>query len=507
MMLVRFAAGFLVIAACLSAANFSVSGVVVNSLTGEPLSHALVQSTGAEQKMAFTGQDGRFELEGVPQGTVFFLAQKPGFFDPGNRRSPVRVGSDTSLVTIKLAPESSIEGRVTDRDGEAIEGLSVQCMHQMILNGHKMWQMTGAAQTDETGNFHLQALQPGAYLLRTTAQPLFPNFNRQASNDSLPQQAYPPHFYPDAADLSSAQPLVLRPGETARADFSIAPAPAFRVSGTASPSQGGIIGWVSSNGEQGSGFMVDPRTGAWHTPPLPAGSWNILLESRRGPDSTFHAEQNVNITISDIKNVRMLIEPLPSIPVNVVGPGPSDQRQVQIQLISLENNRTFGSSRSPQNLSEAPMIRAVPPGTYSVFAIPYGGGCLASVSAGGVDLTRNSLVISAGAQPAPIDVTLEDNCANIQGQVHMDTPIPNASVILAPSSHAVQPQLIALQEDGSFTLNRVSPGDYKLYAVSTADGLEYGNPEAMRQIDGTSVTISAKQKANVTLNLVTRDVN
>jgi Carboxypeptidase regulatory-like domain len=509
MMLVRFTASFLVIAACfrLSAANFTVSGVVVNSMTGEPLPHALVQSTGAEQKMAFTGQDGRFEMEGVPQGTVIFLAQKPGFFDPGSRRLPVRVGSDTSLVTLKLAPESSIEGRVTDRDGEGIDGLSVQCMYQPIMNGRKTWQPAGAAQTDDTGNFHLQALRPGSYLLRTAAQPLFPNVDRQVSNDSLPQQAYPPHFYPEAADISSAQPLILHPGETARADFSITPAPAFRVSGTATPSQGGIIGRVSANGEQGPGFMVDPRTGTWHTPPLPAGSWNILLESRRGPESALYAEQSVNITASDIKNVRMTIEALPSVPVNVAGPGPPDQRQVQIQLMSLENNRTFGSSRSPQNLSEAPMIRAVPPGTYTVFAMPYGGGCLASISAGGVDLTRNSLVISAGAQPPPIDVTLEDNCASIQGQVHMDTPVANASVILAPSSHAIQPQLTPLQEDGSFTLNRISPGDYKLYAVSTADGLEYGNPEAMRQIDGTAVTITAKQKANVILNLVARDAN
>ena len=63
------------------------------------------------------------------------------------------------------------------------------------------------------------------------------------------------------------------------------------------------------------------------------------------------------------------------------------------------------------------------------------------------------------------------------------------------------------KEDGSFTFNRVSPGDYRLYAVSTADGLEYGNPEAMRQIDGVSMTITAKQKASVTLNLVARDGN
>jgi hypothetical protein len=89
----------------------------------------------------------------------------------------------------------------------------------------------------------------------------------------------------------------------------------------------------------------------------------------------------------------------------------------------------------------------------------------------------------------------------------MDTPVANASVILAPSSHAIQPQLTSLQEDGSFSFNRISPGDYRLYAVSTADGLEYGNPEAMRQIDGTSVTLTAKQKASVTLNLVARDAN
>ncbi|HMJ60320.1 MAG TPA: carboxypeptidase-like regulatory domain-containing protein, partial [Bryobacteraceae bacterium] len=135
MLLVRLTACFLVIAAhsYLSAANFTVSGVVVNSVTGAPIPHALVQSTGAEQRVVFSGQDGRFQIEGIPQGTVFFIPQKPGFVAL-ERHLPVKVGSDTSLVTIKLAPESSIEGRVVDRDGEAIEGLQIQCMHQTIMN-------------------------------------------------------------------------------------------------------------------------------------------------------------------------------------------------------------------------------------------------------------------------------------------------------------------------------------------------------------------------------------
>jgi hypothetical protein len=509
-LLVRLIACFLIIAAhsYLMAASFTVSGVVVNSVTGEPIPHALVQSTGAEQHAVFSGQDGRFQMEGIPQGAVYFIPRKPGFIDP-ERHLPVKVGADTSLVTIKLAPESSIEGRIVDRDGEAIEGLSVECMMQSIVNGRKMWQMCGMAQSDETGNFHLQNLRPGSYLLRTSAQALFPN-----ANDSLPQQAYAPHFYPDAADLSSVQPMAVRPGETARADFSIAPVPAFRISGAISPAQGGIFGRVqSAEGEQqpGAGIRVDPRTGAWRAPPLPAGSWNVVFESRRGQEFAYHAEQSVNVTSSDVKNVQMALEPMPSIPVNVNSAAAPNQRQVQIQLMpetqSLSNNRMFGSSRSPQNLNESPTVREVPPGTYTVFAVPYGGDCLASISAGGVDLTRNPLVVSAGSQTAPIDVTLEDNCASIQGQVRMDTPAADASVILAPSSGAIQPQLAMLQQDGSFAFNRLSPGDYRLYAVSTAAGLEYGNAEAMRQIDGASVTLTAKQKASVTLNLVTRDAN
>ncbi|HEY6991578.1 MAG TPA: carboxypeptidase-like regulatory domain-containing protein [Bryobacteraceae bacterium] len=494
---------------CFAAATFTVSGVVVNSVTNEPIPRALVQSTGAEQKVVFSGQDGRFQMDGVPQGTVYIIPQKPGFVDTG-KRTPVKVGSDTSLVTIKLAPESSIAGRIVDRDGEAIEGLQVECVTQRIMNGRNVWQPCGNAQSDETGNFHMQSLPPGSYVLRTGLQALFPNLNSQ-NDDPLPQQVYPPHFYPEAADISSVQPLVVGPGETARADFAIAPVPAFRVSGSTSPGGQNIFGFIeTADGQRVANFSMNRRTGGWRSTPLPAGDWKIVLQSQRGPDSGLFGEQTVHVASSDIKNVQLALEPLPAIAVNVTSPATDNNaRQVAIQLMpdkpAPSNYRTYGSSASPQNPTEAPAVRDVPPGTYSVFVLPYSAYCLGSISAGGVDLTRNSLVVSEGGQTPPIDVTLEDNCASIQGQIRMDHPIENASVILAPSSRAILPQVISIQQDGSFAFNRLSPGDYRLYAVSTADGLEYGNPEAMRQIDGVSVTLAAKQKSSVTLNLVTRD--
>jgi len=496
---------------CFAAATFTVSGVVVNSLTNEPIPHALVQSTGAEQKVVFSGQDGRFQMDGVPQGTVYLIPQKPGFVDTG-KRTPVKVGADTSLVTIKLAPESSIAGRIVDRDGEGIEGLQIECITQRIVNGRKAWQPCGNAQSDETGNFHLQSLPPGAYVLRTGLQALFPNFNSQNDDDPLPQQVYPPHFYPEAADISSLQPLVVGPGETARADFAVAPVSAFRVSGTAGGAGQNTFGFIETADGQRlpTNFSINRRTGGWRSPPLPAGDWKIVLQSQRGPDSGLFGEQTVHVASSDIKNVQMALEPLSAIPVNITGPATdTNARQAAIQLMpdnpSLLNFRMYGSSVSPQNPTEPPAIRDVPPGAYAVFALQFGAYCVGSISAGGVDLTRDRLVVSAGGQAPAIDVTLEDNCASIQGQVRMDHPIENASVILAPSSRAIPPQVSLVQQDGSFTFPRLSPGDYRLYAVSTADGLEYGNPEAMRQIDGVSVTLAAKQKSSVTLNLVMRD--
>ncbi|HEY3457417.1 MAG TPA: carboxypeptidase-like regulatory domain-containing protein [Bryobacteraceae bacterium] len=494
---------------CFAAATFTVSGVVVNSVTNEPIPHALVQSTGAEQKVVFSGQDGRFQMDGVSQGTVYLIPQKPGFVDTG-KRTPVKVGADTSLVTIKLAPESSIAGRIVDRDGEAIEGLQVECITQRIMNGRKAWQPCGNAQSDETGNFHLQSLPPGSYVLRTGLQALFPNLNSQTDDDPLPQQVYPPHFYPEAADISSVQPLVVGPGETARADFAIAAVPAFRVSGTAGAAGQNTFGFIeTSDGQRVANFAMNRRTGGWRSPPLPAGDWKIVLQSQRGPDSGLFGEQTVHVASSDIKNVQLALEPLPPIAVNVTSPATGNVREAAIQLMpdnpAPSNYRMYGSSVSPQNPTEPPAIHDVPPGTYSVFMLPYGNYCLGSISAGGVDLTRNSLVVSEGGQTSPIDITLEDNCASIQGQVRMDHPVENVFVILTPSSHAILPQTVVLQPDGSFAFNRLSPGDYRLYAVSSVEGLEYGNPEAMRQIDGVSVTLAAKQKSSVTLNLVMRD--
>src|SRR5215831_12988765 len=60
--------------------TFSLSGTVVNSVTGEPVARALVQVyAGGEQSM-LTGPDGHFEFAGLPPAQTAVNAQKPGYF-------------------------------------------------------------------------------------------------------------------------------------------------------------------------------------------------------------------------------------------------------------------------------------------------------------------------------------------------------------------------------------------------------------------------------------------
>src|SRR5689334_977601 len=67
----------------------SLSGMVVNSVTGEPVRRALVQagsSAGGSQLSVLTDAEGRFEFPAVPASDsatseVVITARKPGFFN------------------------------------------------------------------------------------------------------------------------------------------------------------------------------------------------------------------------------------------------------------------------------------------------------------------------------------------------------------------------------------------------------------------------------------------
>jgi carboxypeptidase family protein len=503
--------------------TFTLSGTVTNIATGEPVRRALVHVNGQVQLAAFTGPDGRFQVSGVPQGQAFVTAEKPGFFDeqslhPGSyapQNAAVNVGPATGEIHLQLTPEARIRGRVLDPDGEPIEELQLQVITWEISEGRKQLQPGMTASTDESGSYRIEGLAPGQYFLRTMAHPVFSAFG------ALPRDAYPPQYYPNSPDFASAQLLELKPGQGAEADFTLHSAATSTISGTVAGVQSGLsISYQGSDGQESRGnyFRFDPRTGKFALGMVPSGSWTLHFTSNDEKGNAYYAEQGVEVNGSDVSGLQASLQPARAIRVIVNrarvdasasqnGSSPADQSPgVQVQLLPANNsiNERFYAAPRPGDPPKALFLQGVHPGSYKVVVQALGPECVESVSAGNIDLMQNDLLISPGSQPPPITVSLQNDCGTITGTVRSENQNAPAFILLVPDSAPAEPKLFPAQSSQSFTLASLSPGTYRIWAFSNVTGLEYANPDALRDYPSHQVNLGANQKASVNLDLVVR---
>jgi hypothetical protein len=485
--------------------RYIVTGSVANAITGEPIRCALVRLQGPEQHSGFTGADGRFEIQNVLEGRYMPTAQRPGFFDEQTRSGfmpgqGLTVTASSAPLLLKLFPECAIQGRVTDQEGEPIENLPIQLLQQQLVNGRRLLQQTQSASTDENGDFLVEGLQPGNYLVRSSLTPVTGLFADEAHAEVYPQQ-----FYPAASDLSSAQTLTVRAGETARADFKLSPVPAFRVSGVAGPApNGAMVSVEDATGEQITSYGgFAPKPGQWEVPFLPSGSWTISFRSSMGRpnnQSEYFAQLLVNVANAEIRNLQIALQPTSSIPVQILNGSEASQPNVQLRLIPRSTSQQeFYAGGEPNNPALA--IRGALPGTYRVVAQSSGNGCIDSVSSGGTDFSQEDLVINSGSEPAPIDVTVRSDCAEITLQLRSSDPNARAFAVLVSDSNIFEPKTMSLQSGGSFAFGNLAPGDYRIYTLADISDLEYMNPEALRNLSAKEVTLAPNQKATILLDL------
>ncbi|MFL6353232.1 MAG: carboxypeptidase regulatory-like domain-containing protein [Bryobacteraceae bacterium] len=505
--------------------TFTIGGTVTNAATGEPIRRALVHVNGPLPVAAFTGPDGRFQVSGIPQGQAFLTAEKPGFFDeqalhPGSyapQNAAVNVGPGTNDFHLQLTPEAKIWGRVLDPDGEPVEGLQLQLVTWDISEGRKQLQPGMMASTDETGNYRIEGLTPGHYFLRTMVHPVVSAFG------AMPRDAYPPQYYPNSPDLASAQPVGLKPGQEAEADFTVHPTATSTITGiVAGPVQNGVsISYQGADGQETPGmyFRLDPRTGKFALGMVPSGSWTLHFTLNDAKGNAYYAEQRVEVNGSDISGLQVVLQPAPAIPVLVnrtanaasasqngsarsadQGPG------VQVQLLSANNasNERFYAAPRPGDSPGALFLQGVRPGTYKVLAQASGAECVESVSAGNIDLRHENLVISPGSQPESITISLRDDCATITGLIRSENQNVSAFIILIGDSAPADPKLFPAQANQNFVFPGLSPGTYRVWAFSNIAGLEYANAEALRDYPGQQMNLGANQKASVNLDLISR---
>jgi len=401
-------------------AKAAVSGTVLRSTTGEPIPRTTVtltrvsqgprgggpqapaaqrgqQNAQAQQQpltfTATTDDQGKFQFTDVDEGAYRVFAARNGFarqeygqrsFNRPGTVINVRAGQPVNDISFRLAPASTISGRVLDSTGEPLPGVTVQALRSTYnATGQRTLQAAGSARTNDLGEYRIYWINPGRYFVsanparsaldiitasasQAATQAQNPAQAQQASQAAAmfggganPNEVVDPGFgltyYPGSADASRAVGLDLQPGSELRGiDFTLIRAQRVRVSGrvidtsTGNPPQNASVSISQRDASSASPLDVligldpannryNPATGEFVMMNVASGSYWLQVMSQGqttppgGPDATPTTQEALAV-LSSINQARMPVDVAGSDITNLtinVGPGMTVPGRIQ----------------------------------------------------------------------------------------------------------------------------------------------------------------------------------
>jgi hypothetical protein len=525
-------------------------GTVINSVTREPVAHALVFS-GDDRFAAFTDDQGRFEFP-LPRsesnltrpgdgptfniGSVQLMARKPGFLQSENSGSDLLQNGVAEEITIALVPESLIIGQVNLPSSNQFDRIAVSIYKRQMRDGRPFWAPAASAATRSNGEFRAANLTAGTYKVFT---------NELLDRDPLtfdprgPLYGYPPSYYPGTADFASASAITLEAGKTLQLELSpiLHPYYPVKIGITNIPNPGGMEVSVASQGHRGPGYSLG-YTGEAIEGMLPNGTYTVEATMQQG---NLAASGIVNITVKDapLNHASLTMLPTGPIPVHIKDERSSNGREstgvltmgssfreqkANVLLQPVDEFDSMGGIylRPPLKPNDNDLVlENVRPGLYWVRADPYQG-YIASAVAGSTDLLRQPLVVGPGGASLPIDIVLRDDGATIEGTVE---GMPAAPAVARPGSIGLgrSPQgsayvyciplpdspgrfaATSVQPEGNFKFQQLPPGAYRVLAFDRQqEDLPYHDAEVMGAYEGKGpvVRLVAGQTEQVRVALI-----
>jgi hypothetical protein len=482
--------------------RIKVSGKVVNSVSGEPLSRALVTISGRESRNMLTDYEGSFVFEGVISDGLVFNVRKPGFFDPSQGK--VVPPTKAENLVLKLAPAAVITGRVLGTNEEPVEGAQVQLHGQANVEGRKRWVQSNSTRTDEDGRFRLPNLQPGSYVLEVS--PL--------QSRGIPgETSYAAVYFPNAPDRRSASTIRLSPGQQMEVNFNVTPVAAFNLTGRIVGPQVEYarVEVTDLSGTQvGVLAGVNMRTSMFQIRGLARGTYVIHA---MGVQSGRQLSGRTTVTVTSERNdLIVALQPSIDIPIvirreDLVGSTAPQQFQpnIAIRAVSLDNEQqqAYSTYDGPPEQGHL-VLKGVDTGRYRLTISSYGEYYVASASLAGTNLLTDPLVVGSSGVNDPIEVVLRNDGASIRITTRDSTG--RAAIIALPDrGENPQPVMGNCMPDGRcFLPPAIAPGSYTIYAFDRLDDVEYANRKALENYSSKAahVTLSPKQTQDVTLDVI-----
>ncbi|HXS97797.1 MAG TPA: carboxypeptidase-like regulatory domain-containing protein [Candidatus Limnocylindrales bacterium] len=458
-----------------------ISGSVVNTVTGAPITHAHIAfrtaggpATAAMEHPAITDDSGNFSIANLDAGEYFYSVSRTGFVE-NNRQQVGRLrlaaGEKREKLTVKMDPVGVITGRVLNPDGDPVEGATIS-----IYVGSRRLNNAIGAQTDDRGEYRIGGLAPGRYRLRAATRelPLPPEIR----TDGTREEHLAASWY--------AGTIVIGPGtEAAGTDIHMLAAPIVRVSGkvVGLGDRAFIQAYSSDGGNNAAQSHKDGTFDIWRLDP---GHYTVT--ARAGQQSTVPVE--IDVAAANVDGIELRYAEPVAFTITSIDADPAPQRSAAPQRqsartgtaqtppvarrmtasIVLRETGAMFSSQANQGDDGAFAFTKVVPAKYRITLLG-NPGYVQSVKVGDAVVEEPTLDLRHYRPGTPVSITVSYKMASLAGKV--TNAVEGTPLFVFVSQLTVDgPQVTrtaAVRPDGTYEITGLVPGKYQAVVIEQSD--------------------------------------
>ena len=498
-----------VAAAQTAVTNASVSGMVKDSVTGQPLANYTVSTTvkGREKDVtSTTDSSGHYKLMDLPPGGYRLSANNAQHFGRELVRHVAVNGSDVENLDFQVLVTGTITGKVLDENKEPVPDITVELVKREYFMGNVGYYYGfPSGRTDDRGDFILTGVEPGKpyYLLAEKLEYMLPAHSEAPLNPKLRKRVPVRTWYPSSTVRESAEAMILRPGEKRDGvTIEMKKSPSYCVEGTTF----GLLGAAAlhfsveamqpSSGMSSSGgtYTMTPggttaADGAFRICDLYPGVYRLSAEDREGNFLKNYGHIDITISDQDLQGVRANAVPSRSLDGEVVWDGDPPKTPVTNKLsISLSPLFRTGYLGGRYNVPGTFTIDGVFPDEYALTAMFHAPGIyVKDVTFGDRSVMYEPLRPAAAMNGSGLRVAMAHDGGTLIVQVSDTDGNPGVDLwaLVIPgevrSEGELAARLLQGQTDqiGQYTTQTLPPGKY--YVVATDRAID-PSPESIGRL-------------------------
>ncbi len=451
-----------------------LEGNVFDSLTGAPISGALVKAVGSGNQTTVSRTDaaGHFRVA----AEAFSMGVSRAGYLPVNRSAFKRQAA--AQLRINLTPAAVIAGKLTDEDGLPVHNAMVLALRYQMVNGVRKLENAPVipTQTDDLGAYRIFGLPAGRYYIRANTGDL-------ANWDSR----YTAEYFPGTLQPTADGLIEVKPGEERGGiDLRLTKQEGVTVEGRVVLADGVPAPQTMPHVYlQPEGFGMgnyhgfrQSRDGTFRIAHVPPGSYTLRTMFGGAEPTDLLTEQRLEVGSADLRNVVFTLRQLK--PMDVAGTvlleggGAAGPEVIQAQT------RTGQGATATSNEEGTFTLKGLKPGHYELQAFPadamkyvtnpeaYPPGTMSrAISARFGDQEVLDSGFDLDAEPAEsLKITLGTRKYNVAGKLMDPAGKPvGDGLVWMDSGQPGGTALTVTDAEGAFHLWPRSSGKYRIYAI------------------------------------------